>query len=272
MSQHLITAKRTFMQGLSLLQRAPASPYLNHVAKWTAISFGTTTFLITARFLYQKHFNPLHIIWDLDATILASHLLGSKADDFDTNEFPDYFDQVDDDFPYENWDTPNTRTWFRPFAKTVLKILSFFTKQHVFTSAQESYTNNILNHLNKCNLNVFDKVLHRDLYKKGYLRKHGKNICEIIGYNDENGGDHDHDHDDGKENPLIKRTLLFDDQKRYLKPWPNNGILVKPYGDVEEGKNDREMLRFFGIILLSHFVNDVTTVTKFFGLNSWNSE
>ena len=130
-----------------------------------------------------------------------------------------------------------------------MHILSYFTIQHIFTSAQKTYTDNITNELKQSTgYNYFKIIKHRDLYKKGHLRKNGKNILEIIGY-------------DNKY--LLKRTLLFDDQPRYLKANPLNGILVKSYDDINDGEKDKEMLKYLTLILLCHFMNDVRSILKF---------
>jgi hypothetical protein len=54
--------------------------------------------------------------------------------------------QIDDDFPFEGSE-PNTRTTFRPFAKAALAYLGLFCTQHVFTAAQQTYTQNIMERL-----------------------------------------------------------------------------------------------------------------------------
>ncbi len=72
-----------------------------------------------------------------------------------------HFDQIDDDFPYdEKTLLPNTRTYFRPGAIAALNICSLFGVLHVYTAAQETYTNNILAELDK-DRGLFSKVLHR---------------------------------------------------------------------------------------------------------------
>eukprot|EP01084_Bolivina_argentea_P312320 540712_1 len=221
--------------------------------KWTATFAATATTAICCRFMYKAITDPMHIIWDLDATILASHLLPKCKDNFPAIKYPDYFDQIDDDFSFEEG-IPNTRTWFRPYAKFTIYILSYFTVQHIFTSAQKTYTDNITNELIKSTgHNYFKVIKHRDLYPPKYLRKNGKNIYEIIGKNNEK---------------LLKRSILFDDQIRYLKPHPLNGILVKIYKDINKGANDKEMIKYLGIIIICHLLNDVRFTLKLLGVNS----
>lgn len=178
---------------------------------------------------------------------MSSHLLPKCKEEFSSKKHPDYFDQIDDDFPFIEG-IPNTRTWFRPYAKKVLHILSYFTIQHIFTSAQKTYTDNITNELKRSTkYNYFKVIKHRDLYPKHHLKTNGKNLIEIVGE---------------KNTHLLKRTLFFDDQVRYLKANPLNSILVKPYEDINEGSNDKEMLKYLMIILLCHMMNDVRFVLK----------
>ena len=198
------------------------------------------------------YMNPLHIIWDLDYTILASHSLPKCNDKYSIKIYPDYFDQIDDDYPFQD-NIPNTRTWFRQYAKLVINILSYMCYQHIFTSAQETYTCNILKALKEQTGNEYFKIIkHRDLYPPLFLRN-GKSIFEII-----NGLTNNKN----KRLLLAKRTLLFDDQIRYLRLYPYNGILVKPYKDVLTTYQDYEMIKIFILIIICHMFSDVRLVVK----------
>ena len=92
-----------------------------------------------ARFAYQAARDPLHVVWDLDSTLISSHSL-PDAERFGSR---DSFDQFDDDFPAAGG-PHNTRTFHRPWAALALAALDGFAVQHVFTAAQASYTANVL--------------------------------------------------------------------------------------------------------------------------------
>ena len=127
--------------------------------------------------------------------MIASHLFRDKcAEKYNASEFPDYFDQIDDDFEYEG-NTPNTRTWFRPYTKFTLRALSYFTTQHIFTAAQQTYTDNVTRALQEWTGNQYFTIIkNRDLYPPKHLSKNGKDIYEIIGKDNEK---------------LLRRSIFF---------------------------------------------------------------
>ena len=117
--------------------------------------------LLTCHALYKSKTDPVHIFWDLDHTILCSITpIEHENDDEQTTKQSiskcpvspsnllqyspklQQFDQIDD-FPDDG--SPNTRTFIRPGAKIALRICNMLGVIHVYTAAQESYTNNILN-------------------------------------------------------------------------------------------------------------------------------
>jgi hypothetical protein len=120
----------------------------------------------------------------------------------------EHFDQIDDDFPFNPTTLePNTRTYFRPGARAALQICSYFGILHVYTAAQESYTNNILKQLDP-DRRLFDKVIHRDDYPA--IVKEGKDLTV--------GTDR------------MDRAILFDDKVSNFQPQQfENGIRVLPY-------------------------------------------
>ena len=85
---------------------------------------------------FQAKYRPLHIVWDLDNTLLLSLTPLSKGVAATKNLPAErYFDITDDDFPFVEGQ-PNTRTTFRPGARAALAFLGIFCTQHVFTAAQ----------------------------------------------------------------------------------------------------------------------------------------
>lgn len=170
----------------------------------------------------------------------------------------EHFDQIDDDFPYDRKTLePNTRTYFRPGARTALQLCSYFAVMHVYTAAQETYTNNIMKELDP-NGQLFSKVLHRDEYPA--IVKDGKDLSVVT--------------------DRMDRAILFDDKISNFKPQGyENGIGVAPYTPDRVAKcmscsdNEKweayftelkEMARLVGISLWSsvHFSGDVRKVVS----------
>jgi len=123
---------------------------------------------------------------------------------------------------------------------------------HVYTAAQESYTNNILNFLDP-KRNLFKEIIHRCDYPK--IVTDGKDLSVV------NGGVH-------------HRSILFDDkQSNFIPQKYENGVLVKPFNiecvaNCRVGswtayiKEVKEMSRLICIALYSslHISGDVRTV------------
>ena len=197
---------------------------------------------------------PLHIVWDLDATLLCSICPIAKA----PPGLPKgcFFDQVDDDFPFAPGEL-NTRTVWRPGARFWLRALDIIAIQHIYTAAQATYTQNILREIERapcvarglCPPTPFASVIHRDCELGRDHLQHGKDISHAIGAGDSK----------------LKRALLFDDRVRNFRPQPRNGVHVKAFTatDVEFG-GDKEILRLVGIALLAFFAPDVREVTAWF--------
>uniref|UniRef100_A0A6V1VU91 Mitochondrial import inner membrane translocase subunit TIM50 n=1 Tax=Heterosigma akashiwo TaxID=2829 RepID=A0A6V1VU91_HETAK len=196
---------------------------------------------LTVKFCYIARKRPLHLVWDLDATIISSHLIKEEKTRSMAANHSGYFAHIDDDFPFDDC-YPNTYTWFRPHARWVLWVLSFFTVQHVFTAAQKSYTNNILERLDP-KRKLFKIVLHRNHFPEGHFSRQrlGKDVLLIV-----------------EEQPLLARTILFDDRERNFKHRPLNGLLVRPYKDIDPW--DWEMLRLLCACIWCHFTRDVRDI------------
>ena len=201
--------------------------------------------------VYKAKFDPPHIVWDLDETLLYSvcPLPGRSADDDDYKYPKDpsrSFDHIDDDFPFEPG-VPNTRTFWRPGAKLALRICRLFCHQSVFTAAQASYTANIMNQLGDQASTLFDNVIHRDMVSV----RGGKDLSHI-------------------SKARMDRLLLFDDRVKNFAPQNgSNGIHVLAYNDkrlqddntVEEF---REVTRWIGIAFLALLVPDVRQIVPYF--------
>jgi hypothetical protein len=178
----------------------------------------------------------------------------------------EHFDQIDDDFPFDSKTMePNTRTYFRPGARMALQVCSLFGVLHVYTAAQESYTNNIMRELDP-ERKLFTKVLHRDEYPA--IVKNGKDLSVAI--------------------DRMDRAILFDDKVSNFKPQKyQNGVGVIPFTSkqVEKCLNSsdqerweaylaemKEMARLVGISFWSsvHFSGDVRRVVSWF--HGWSEK
>jgi len=132
-----------------------------------------------------------------------------------------------------------------------LRLCSYFGVLHIYTAAQGTYTNNILNELDR-ERSVFQRVIHRDDFPQ--IVKEGKDLS--VGTDD------------------MKRAILFDDKLSNFKPQNyENGIGVAPFtADKVMRCNDgswsaylqevKEMSRLVGIAFFSsfHFSGDVRKV------------
>jgi hypothetical protein len=130
---------------------------------------------VAAYGVYKAKYDPPHIVWDLDETLLHSACPIEQA--LSTEAYPSdpdrYFDQIDDDFPYEKG-VANTRTYWRPGAHQALQFCRLLSHQHVFTTAQGSYTENIMRELDP-NRTIFDEVVHRGMFPESV--KNGMQCC-----------------------------------------------------------------------------------------------
>ena len=227
---------------------------------------------------YNSKGDPVHVFWDLDITILCSvtplptttDTTATAIDDSDNIREKDssshdkassssllssliptpptlhHFDQIDDDFPYNKSTLePNTRTYFRPGARTALYLCSKFAVCHVYTAAQETYTTNILNELDPTRELFKGFVLHRCDYPK--IVKEGKDLTVVMmdGSNGGVGGNGDTNDTDGDtredynnnnnnnedEHAIrLERAILFDDKiSNFIPQRYENGVSVKPF-------------------------------------------
>lgn len=200
---------------------------------------------------YKARYDPPHLVWDLDNTLLCSvtpHPGGAEKDGTAKacvypSDPSTYFDQIDDDFAYEPG-VPNTRTFWRPGARTALSICGLFGVQHVCTAAQGTYTANVLRELDPDGT-IFNSVIHRDA-APGII-KAGKDLSLVTNRMD--------------------RALLFDDRTRNFAPQGGtNGIHVAPYDKVGEDRAAelREAARLVGISVLALLAPDARDVSKWF--------
>ena len=187
---------------------------------------------VVAAAAYKRQTDPLHIFWDLDHTLLCS-VSPIPAGDARGS----YFDQIDDDFPYEG-SVPNTRTFWRPGARAALAVCGIFATQHVFTAAQDTYTANIMRELDG---SAFATVTTRDGVPS--CVKQGKDLSLVVDRAD--------------------RSLLFDDRAKNFRPQRGrNGVLVKPYDRVatSDAAEMLEMARCVGIAFLALLAPDARDV------------
>lgn len=204
---------------------------------------------ITAYATYKAKYDPPHLVWDLDATILCSVTPITRATNYHSFES---FDQIDDDFPFES-NVPNTRTYWRPGARAALQLFRYFAVQHVFTAAQETYTEHILDEMDR---SLFHTIIHRDQIKQ----PNGKDLQHIV---------HSFGSNNSTEFPCeLHRCILFDDRTKNFSPQRGqNGVHVVPFevtnssGSVEEYK---EIARWFWISSLALLVPDVRTILPYF--------
>ena len=207
---------------------------------------------------YKSKTDPVHIFWDLDATLLCSITPIPTKNNFNDKNILSHFEQIDDDFPFEP-NAPNTRTYFRPGCYWALQMCSSFGVLHVYTAAQASYTDNILAELDP-DRTLFAKVIHRDMHPE--IVKKGKDLN--IGTDD------------------LRRAILFDDRvSNFLPQRYANGVAVMPFTADRVAKlchgeswsayleEVREMTRLVGIAFLSHLSGDVRNVVGW--VRSWKN-
>jgi TFIIF-interacting CTD phosphatase-like protein len=202
---------------------------------------------------YQRTFRPLHVVWDLDETLLHSISPLQKAEAA-TLALPAerFFDHIDDDFDFEPG-VPNTRTVLRPGMDAALGAIGLFAVQHVYTAAQGSYTEHILDVIDG-QRTIFTSVIHRDLvphHDATPSAPRGKDLTKLI---------------DPAGQPLdLSRTILFDNRDYNFEPQPHNGVHVRDYTavDVEFG-GDVELLRLVAIALAAVFAPDVRPILGWF--------
>jgi hypothetical protein len=86
-------------------------------AMWLLITGGA----VGTHALLMAKLRPLHLVWDLDNTLLLSITPLAKGVAA-TQRLPAarWFDQIDDDFPHPDGQ-PNTRTTLRPGARAALR-------------------------------------------------------------------------------------------------------------------------------------------------------
>lgn len=193
---------------------------------------------------YKARTDPPHIYWDLDHTILCSITPRPPNDHPTLSTFSPsrFFDQIDDDFDYEE-EIPNTRTYWRPGARTALKLCGLLgARQHVYTAAQGTYTANILSELDPHGT-TFDSVTHRDAVPQ----PNGKDLAVVT--------------------DRLDRSLLLDDRASNFRPQGGeNGVLVPKYQDVP-GSSDvtetLEMARLVGVVAMALLATDARDVARF---------
>ena len=246
---------------------------------------------------YKSNTDPLHIFFDLDHTILCSVSPISNHDDH--NSGPEssslllqppniqYFDQIDDDFPYNTQTlTPNTRTFFRPGAKAALWICSKIGVCHVYTAAQESYTYNILTELDPKREVFKGFVLHRTEYPR--IVREGKDLTVVMGSrsaSSDNKDDDDATNNDKNEfttkDIRLERAILFDDKVSNFKPQGyQNGVSVVPFSEQRLNKcigsnnnnNNNGSANYESVMNhWSAYLDEVKEMARLVGVSVWGT-
>jgi hypothetical protein len=189
--------------------------------------------------VWRSKYDPLHVVWDLDATLLCSVSPIPAAEPHRR-----WFDQIDDDFPYEPG-VANTRTFWRPGALAATRVIGWFAEQHVFTAAQASYTKNIMDALEPDARARFATVLHRDAAPE--CVRAGKDLTRVVGA-------------DG-----LRRAILVDDRARNFAPQAyENGVLTRAYDALAaDATAERvECARLVGVAFLAFLSFDARTVAR----------
>jgi hypothetical protein len=250
---------------------------------------------ISAYGTYKAKYDPLHLVWDLDNTILCSvtPLSTLIATDDDESRY-DAFDQIDDDFPVANPATPNTRTYWRPGARTALSFCRLFAIQHVYTTAQGTYTANVLQELDP-HRTLFHTVLHRDLAPASVQQ--GKDLsliakAVVTTTSTASAGQDPSSSSSSSSLSLMNRLVLLDDRVHNFAPQNGkNGLHVFPFQvkKVPANENDiddnidsssstavmnsiqmdtmqemREVARLVGIAMLCFLSTDARWVLSYF--------
>lgn len=213
---------------------------------WSTAGSLTST---TAYVCFQAKYDPPHLIWDLDNTLLCSVTPLDTAPRKGYEAPGSFFDQVDDDFPFEGNGAPNTRTYWRPGARGALQFFRLFTVQHVFTAAQATYTENILQQMDR---SLFSTIIHRDLVPQ----RNGKDLQETIKACQ------------GSANIRLGRCVLWDDRTKNFRPQNGeNGLHVVPF-EVGTGgaawREYQEIARWVGVAVLALLAPDVRWVLPYF--------
>ena len=246
---------------------------------YTSWFCATVVVVILLRLLYQAIFNPLHIVLDLDHTVLCSI---TPLDDgiARTGRRTDYFDQIDDDFPFVSG-TPNTRTFWRPGARAFVRLCrAFGQKLYIFTAAQGTYTHNILDHWES---RLFVNIIHRDLvphFDHDRQSAPGKDLTRL--FETTSTTNNTKDSQDNTTNlpdssslswPAL-RTILLDDRVTNFIPQPRNGLHVHPYKIHKHTAStshcttiilpDWEILRWARILTLCLAASDARAVLQYF--------
>eukprot|EP00873_Tetraselmis_striata_P014365 jgi/Tetstr1/434629/TSEL_023720.t1 len=201
---------------------------------------------------YQAAHHPLHLVWDLDHTLLLSitPLDAGQVATATAKRAPDtYFDQIDDDFPFTP-DVPNTRTCWRPGAHAALRFCGLFATQHVFTAGQATYCSNIIDRLDPegsifATITHRDMVPHHDYHTAVPVGKDLTRVPQLV-----------------EAGALPCRTILFDDRLANFTPQPRNGLAVAPYTDV--GVPDWELARLCLVAFLALLAPDIRPVLQAF--------
>lgn len=223
--------------------------------------------------LWLRKKRPLHIVWDLDGTLICSiHPLdeGVRCSKIHDHHL-EYIDITDDDFAHEP-NVPNTRTFLRPGVRWLLQFVGWIAeRQHVYTAAQGTYTDAVLKLIDP-KKTIFNHIIHRDDiphhdHTRGASR--GKDLRHILlRINNENRTPPATEMENASKIMNNHRIILLDDRFYNFEPQPFYGIHVHPYGpgklQLTNDITDHEWLRLAWIVFLVSFVWDVPFILQWF--------
>jgi TFIIF-interacting CTD phosphatase-like protein len=174
----------------------------------------------------------LHLVWDLDATLIDT-----------TYEK----DAPDADLSFESSSGKHYSVYFRPFAQKTLTLLRHSNDMYMFTAATKGYTDKILDKL--VPPGFFDAVLYRDSLSSFPRRAHHR-VQRSVSFSKDlrrvGGGSLD-----------LSRAVLIDD-KATNQVDDQHILVVRPYdvGAAGGRSHDAEMLRVLGVVTLYNLTGE----------------
>jgi hypothetical protein len=186
-------------------------------------------FLLGVYFLFTL-FHPLHLVWDLDQTLIRSVQRSQTGKPQKEEIFCSCWNKMyhidDDGITFE--------TFMRPHARWLLSLFFLLRiKQYVFTSASQGYMNNVVTFLDPWGWIFESKKMW---YEKGMDLTKGKDISLLSPF------------------ITLKNALLIDDNPKYHQAH-RPGYLIAPFD-----KDDHALLHVGWKILQCLFVIDVRLV------------
>jgi hypothetical protein len=172
----------------------------------------------------QNWKTKLNVVFDLDETIIYTNKIGYYNDANKLNlSSPELYEIIG-----------NRKIWIRPYANTIIPILSTFNNLFLFTKATEPYTTDILM---KTNLDKY--------FKEKKYREDCKGTCK--------------DYEKFESIKNIKNTTVLVDDKISNQCGGQNFYHIPKFNHCV--KNDKEMIKLFFYILWLNIKTDMCTNT-----------